>query len=126
MTSTGATSDMRVGRVSSFFSLRMIAAGLVVALLAGCNEKKVEKVAAEPAIPFQGTKIVVAAPAGYQFAANWKSILDEWTEQTGATAEVLEYPNGAPVIELTSVPAAENKFAGMDLIIFPPNQFGEL
>jgi hypothetical protein len=59
-----------------------------ICLLAGCPAQHAPAPATKP---FSGTKIVVAAPSGKGFAANWKILLDEWSEQTGAAVEVREF-----------------------------------
>ncbi|MGE3315856.1 MAG: ABC transporter substrate-binding protein [Planctomycetaceae bacterium] len=112
---------------STSFSLRAISFWLILCgFVSGCP--KVEEKPAAVTKPFSGTTIVVAAPAGYQFAANWRILLDEWSEQTGATAEVREYPAGPadqPIDQLLA-PEVPNSLKDADLLIFSPTEFGEL
>lgn len=111
--------------------MRILVVSCILSLFtAGCRPEP--KQAAEPetaAMPFEGTKIVVAAPAGFQFAENWKSILDEWQEQTGATAEVREYPaepDSAPIDTALTPCGSAASIPDANLLIFSPTEFGEL
>jgi ABC-type glycerol-3-phosphate transport system substrate-binding protein len=103
-----------------------LASALLFCCLAGCQNQSAPAPAAKP---FAGTKIVVAAPAGRGFAANWKILLDEWSEQTGASVEVREYgeQSQAPLLKPLLEPSGgSTALADADLLIFSPVEFGEL
>ena len=103
-----------------------IATAVLACLVAGCPERQGPTPTSKP---FVGTKIIVAAPAGRSFAANWKVLLDEWSEQTGATVEVREYgdrPEDPRLKDLLDPSGGSATLADTDLLIFSPAEFGEL
>jgi len=105
----------------------LLAAGCLPCLAAGCPDQQAPQPAAKP---FAGTRVVVAVPADYPFAADWKIVLDEWSEQTGATAEIREYDAGKESSPLSARlkegadPA--QSLAEADLLFFSPTELGEL
>jgi multiple sugar transport system substrate-binding protein len=94
---------------------RWLAAFLVLGLFAvsGCEDEEpgtsgVSKHA------FANETVTVAIPKGLGFTEAWKGLLDEWSEQTGATYRLVEYTGGST--EKKDLPQA-------DLIVLP---FGDL
>jgi ABC-type glycerol-3-phosphate transport system substrate-binding protein len=61
-------------------------------LITGCDDKP-DKTRV-PAHPFAGQTVTVAFPAGYGFGDAWKAALDEWSEQTGAKCNSIQYTRG--------------------------------
>jgi ABC-type glycerol-3-phosphate transport system substrate-binding protein len=69
--------------------------------------------------PFEGVRLQIAVPAGYNLQTSWRIELDEWSARTGATYELHEYEaddgNSAPTHRNKSSAAAANA----TLVVFP-------
>jgi len=66
--------------------------------------------------PFTNETVTVAVPKGLGFSEVWKGLLDEWSEQTGATYRLVEYEEGA---------AGKKDLPTGDLIVLPFVNLGE-
>ena len=90
-------------------------------LLCGCpDDTKPQK----EELPFKGLTVEITVPAGLGLAASWNLLLDEWSEQTGASASVVEVP-----MVSTSEPVAETEGQVPDpvgdLVFFPLSDVSE-
>jgi ABC-type glycerol-3-phosphate transport system substrate-binding protein len=65
---------------------------------------------------FKNETVTVAVPKGLGFGEVWKGLLDEWSEQTGATYRLVEYEDGT---------AGKNDLPTGDLIVLPFVNLGE-
>ncbi len=63
--------------------------GLLVVVGAGCPQQTAPE---QEERPFEGLSLRVAVPSGLGLAERWSLLLDEWSEQTGATVDVVELP----------------------------------
>jgi ABC-type glycerol-3-phosphate transport system substrate-binding protein len=100
-----------------FGSWGLILASLAVVLLAttGCEDDESAKPGGA-GHTFTNETVTVAVPKGRGFSEVWKGLLDEWSEQTGATYRLVEYE------ETTA--GAKDLPTG-DLIVLPFVDLGE-
>ena len=99
----------------------------LVALLclfgAGCVDydnlpKKEEKFT----LPFDGQRVGIAVPEGFDFPASWRGSLTEWSAQTGAALSLSEYDSSdSRVVEAQFSPSSTET-----LIVFPLEDLGTL
>ncbi len=97
-------------------------------LAAGCSESTSEKIDELPEIPFEGQQIQIAIPAGLGLANAWQIDLDEWTAQTRATWNLVDYDPSdqqKPLAEgLGFGSGAQGQ--GATLFVFPITRVAEL
>ena len=83
----------------------------------GCGEDD-KPPTVEPA-PFEGVRLQIAVPAGYDLRTSWQLELDEWSTRTGATYELHEYErtNGSAAGNERTRPNTDAEDA--TLVVFP-------
>ena len=105
--------------VMSRRSLAVLLFGLLA--LVGCEDEE----SGQPGVsqhPFAGEAVTVAVPKGLGLTESWKGLLDEWSEQTGATYRLVEY---AARSEHAGGSAEKKDLPQADLIVLPFDELGE-
>jgi ABC-type glycerol-3-phosphate transport system substrate-binding protein len=102
---------------ASRYSPRCFAVVLLLGLFAGlgCEDEESGKSGVSQH-PFANETVTVAVPKGLGFTESWKGLLDEWSEQTGATYRLVEYGAGS---------AGKKDLPQADLIVLPFDELGE-
>ena len=69
--------------------------------------------------PFEGVRLQIAVPAGYDLQTSWQIELDEWSARTGATYEMHEYENIDENSAQKDRQKSDDEAANATLIVFP-------
>lgn len=85
----------------------LVMSTLLAMLLTGCEQK-----AAVEVPPFQGVTVRLAVPQGWKLPETWEVQLQEWSAQTGATANCVE------------LPPEKLATADADLVLLPTTEWG--
>jgi multiple sugar transport system substrate-binding protein len=100
--------------------------GVGILLIAGCDDQKSRMIER----PFAGQTVSVSVPQELGLGESWKPILDEWSEQTGASFRFIPVPPSAPSRAGDIAPgqglASGDAIASGDLYVVPFDQLGEL
>ena len=104
-------------RADSGHFRRLFAGLLVIGLFAvsGCEDEETATSGVSKHA-FANETVTVAVPKGLGLTESWKGLLDEWSEQTGATYRLVEYSGGST--EKKDLPQA-------DLIVLPFDELGD-
>ena len=69
--------------------------------------------------PFEGVRLQIAVPAGYDLQTSWRIELDEWSARTGATYELHEYELAKKLTAGNEQEKANAASADATLVVFP-------
>lgn len=116
-----ATSVPRTARpvLGCWFQNVILVAGLIA--ISGCQDQEPGE-SVEQSPPFQGVSLRVAVPAGYQLTETLDPVVREWSAQTGAAVELINYSVAVSPGEL----AAAVSSANADVLIVPLNWLPDL
>lgn len=89
---TGSLSSTQRRIESRPLLVRLACGALCLLVGSGCGQSDEVEVQTRP---FEGRSIEVLVPEDFGFPDRWQPVIDEWSEQTGATATLTTFPSSA-------------------------------